>query len=38
LRDYHFHGVAQVGGFFAKNDAACAVYDYDVVFGADSQF
>ena len=35
LRDYHFHGVAQVGGFFSENDTASAVDDYDVVVGAD---
>jgi len=38
LRDHHFYGVAQISGFFAKNDTAGTIDDYNIVYSSDSQF
>ena len=38
LVDYHSHRVAQVGGLFAKNNAASAVDHDNVIYSSDRQF
>src|SRR5271165_4922460 len=38
LCDHHFYGVAQIGGFFAKNNTATAIDDHNVIYGSDNQF